>query len=260
VPDLRRKNLARETGGAPLPDRFYDLPEGWYRYAAQHQVPRDQIYVVRSLEDWQRLCQGRQAQAPELTRGLAWIGQGGGRHLAIFWAKGPFLPVEAVLKYFLHELGHHALGHIPPHSPSDRFWEGAEREAETWALMSHRHWILPHFAYISSYDISHERPAYRGPWKQFVRSLSVEEASFCLRQVDALARQVREYIRLWKALQREAIAAMQPFPELEGGLYTRRQSYLLEKWSRPILQEWLSRSPYRGSAVASPSESDRPPE
>ena len=126
-PDPRRSALAREIEGAPLPRRFHDLPLEWYQYAAHHQVARDHIYVVRSLEDWRRLCAGRQAQDPDLTRGLAWVSRGGERHLALFWADGPYLPVAAVRKYFLHELGHHILGHVQPHAPSDRFLENAER-------------------------------------------------------------------------------------------------------------------------------------
>lgn len=259
MPDLRQKNLAGEVEGVSPPQCLYDLPEEWYRYAAQYQVRWDHIYVVRCEEEWQRLCEGRQAPAPESTRGLAWRGSGGERHLALFWARGPFLPVEAVLKYFLHELGHHVLGHLESHSPSDRFWESAEREAEMWAFMQHRDWILPYFAYVASYDISHDRSAYRGPWKKFIRSLSIEEATFCLRQVDALAQEVREYIQLWKALQREATAAIKPFPELEGGLYTQHQSYLLEKWIRPFLCEWLSRSPYRRATIPPSSGLDMPP-
>jgi hypothetical protein len=229
-----------------LPRRFHDLPLEWYQYAAHHQVERDHIYVVRSLEDWHRLCAGRQAQDPELTRGLAWVGHGGERHLALFWADGPYLPVAAIRKYFLHELGHHVLGHVQPYAPSDRFLENAEREAETWALLEHRDWILPHFAYVASYDTSHDRPAYRAPWKKFWHSLTITEARSCLGQVEALAQEVREYVLLWKTLQREAAAAVEPPPELEGGRYTQQQIHLLEKWALPTLRDWLARAPYRG--------------
>ena len=245
-PDPRRYALAQETEGFPLPEHLHDLPLEWYQFATQHQILRDHIYVVRTLEDWSRLCVGRQAQEPELTRGLAWLGRKGERHLALFWAEGPFLPVAALLKYFLHEIGHHVLGHVRPSVPSERFWENAEREAETWALMEHRSWILPHFAYVASYDTFHNRPAYRGPWKEFFHSLSIAETRSCVGQVKALAQEVREYIRLWKTLQREAAATVTPPPELEGGQFTQKQGYLLEKWVLPALHEWLTRVPYRG--------------